>query len=156
MLRVWLFVHLLGMALWLGSLFTMGLLTARARTTDDPRVIAFTYAVNDRLYRGLVVISAVSTIVAGVALMLVANRPWFQPFPDHWLFQMQVVGLTALVATLVFIVPNSRALSSLAGTAVETGRTSPEFAVRVKRQAIAGSLVGMALVYSVLLGALRF
>ncbi len=155
-MRVWLFVHLLGMAMWLGSLFTMGILTARARATGDSRVIAFTYAVNDRLYRGLVGISAVITTGAGVGLMLVTHRPWFRPFPEHWLFQMQVVGLAALVATLVYIVPNSRALSSLAETATEAGEPSPEFAVRVKRQAIAGSLVGLALVYLVLLGALRF
>ena len=156
MLQAWNFVHLLGMALWLGSLFTMGILTARARATGDPRVVAFMYAVNHRLYRGLIVVSAVVTTSAGVALMLVTSRAWFRPFPDHWLFQMQIVGLAALAATLFFIVPNSRALSSLAKAAAETGEPSPEFTVRVKRQAIAGSLVGMALVYLVLLGALRF
>lgn len=155
-MRVSLFIHLLGMALWLGSLFTMGIVTARARATSDLSVIAFTYAVNHRLYRGLVVMSALLTTVAGVALMLVTGRPWFRPFPEHWLFQMQIVGLVALAATLFFVVPNSRALSSLAAEALDRGEPSPEFAGRVKRQAIAGSLVGMALVYLVLLGALRF
>jgi uncharacterized membrane protein len=144
------------MALWLGSLFTMGMLTARARATGDPKIVAFTYAANDRLYRGLIVVSAVVTIVAGVALMLATGRPWFRPFPEHWLFQMQIVGLAALEATLFIVVPNSRALSSLAVEAVDRGERSLEFVRRVKRQAIAGSLVGVALVYLVLLGALRF
>ena len=83
-------------------------------------------------------------------------RPWFRPFPEHWLFQMQVIGLIALILTLAVVVPNASALSALAEKAGETGAESAEFAGRVKRQAIYGSLVGVALVYLVLLGALRF
>ncbi len=156
MQRFWLFAHLSGMALWLGSLFTMGILTSRARATRDPGIIAFAYTVNHRVYRGLIVVVALVTTLAGVALMFVTGRLWFRPFPEHWLFQMQIVGLLALAATLFLLVPNSRALSSLAARASEKGEPSPEMAARMRRQAVAGSLVGLALIYLVLLGALRF
>ena len=156
MIRIWIFVHVFSMALWLGCMFTMGIWTARARASADLRVVAFTYAVARRLYQRVVGASAILTVAAGAVLMLLTNRPWFRPLPEHWLFQMQVIGTIVLLVTLLYILPNGGALATLTENAVEAGEFSPEFTSRVRRQAIVGSLVGVALAYLVLLGALRF
>jgi uncharacterized membrane protein len=150
------FVHLFGMALWLGSMFTMGIWTSRARATGDWKIIAFTYSAARRLYQRLVAVPAVVTVASGAILMFLTDRPWFRPFPEHWVFQMQLVGSIVLLVTLLYIVPNAGVLAKLAESSVETGEAAPEFSARVKRQAIVGSLVGLALAYLVLLGAYQF
>jgi hypothetical protein len=144
------------MAMWLGAMFTSSIWTSRARRTADRNTIAFAYSTALNMYKRLVSVVAVVTVLSGGILMLVTNRPWFRPFPEHWLFQMQVIGLVALVATLALVVPNASAVAALAQKTAETGNESAEFADRVKRQAVYGSLVGVALLYLVLLGALRF
>jgi len=153
---LWSFLHLLGMALWLGGMFTAGMWTSRARSTSDRTVIAFAYGTARRIYRGIVAAGAWVTIIAGAVLMFTTNRTWFQPFPEHWLFQMQIFGLLALAGTILYVIPNSTALARLADEGKEAGELSPEFQKRVKRQAIVGSAVGGILIYAVLLGSLRF
>jgi uncharacterized membrane protein len=150
------FLHLAGMSIWLGAMFTSSIWTSRARRTGDGSTIAFAYSTALNLYKRLVSVAAVVTVLSGGILMLVTNRPWFRPFPEHWLFQMQVIGLIALLLTLAVVVPNSSAVAALAEKTKQTGDESAEFTGRVKRQAVYGSLVGAALVYLVLLGALRF
>ena len=152
---IWLFLHLVGMAFWLGGLFTMGLWTVRARRTGDAKVIAFAYRTSSRLYRGVVTVGALLTILSGVLLMVQTGRPWFRPFPEHWLFQMQIVGTLAFLVTLFYLTPMSGKLARMAEPA-EGGEPGEEFARAVKVQGIVGSVVGMALIYSVLLGGLRF
>jgi uncharacterized membrane protein len=153
---MWFFLHLVGMALWLGGTFNVSLWVSRARRTGDPKTVAFAYATARRLYRSVVLSAAWISILSGAVLMIVTGRPWFRPFPDHWLFQMQVLGLIAVLATTVYVVPNAGALAKLAERAAEEGESSPEFSARLKGQAIVGSLVGALLVYAMLLGALRF
>ncbi len=150
--RLWLFFHLLGMALWIGGAFTLSLFTVRARATGDARITAFAYAAARRLYRGLISVGAWVTIVSGAILMFAIGQPWFRPFPEHWLFQMQIVGLIAFLATVAFLVPNATAIAALA----EADDSSAELRARVKKQALVGSVTGVALIYLILLGALRF
>lgn len=156
LIKILLFLHLLGMAFWLGGLFTLSVWTARARRTDDGRVVAFAYGTAGRLYRGVVGGAASLTVLAGAALVFAGDWRWFRPFPDHWLFQMQIIGLLAFLVTVAYLIPNGRALARLAERAAEEKERSGEFVSRVKRQAIVGSAIGGALIYLVLLGALRF
>ncbi len=149
------FLHLLGMVFWLGGMFVGSIWISSARKTGDESLLAFAYSTAHRLYRGIVGGGVALSIVSGVILMFVTDRAWFQPFPEHWLFQMQVVGLIAALVTVFYIIPNAAALAKLANqSAAESERSV--FAAKVRRQAIAGSLLGLLLVYLVLLGALRF
>ncbi len=154
--EIWRFFHLLGMAIWLGSLATLGVWTARARASGDHKIVAFTYATSIRLYRRFVAVAATLTTVAGALLMFVTNRPWFRPFPEHWLFQMQILGLLAFLLTLLYLVPNAGALARLAERTAEGGEVPAEFKRRAKRQSIAGGVLAFVMVYLVLLGAFRF
>lgn len=154
--RIWVFFHLLGMALWLGGMFALSMWTSRSRKADDLRVVAFAYSVAHRLYRGIVLGAAWLSVLSGVVLMFVTDRPWFRPFPEHWLFQMQILGIIAVLAFTFYVVPNAGALAMLAGQAAVEGEPSAAFNARVKKQAIVGSVIGAILVYQVLLGSLRF
>ncbi|KPK78722.1 MAG: hypothetical protein AMS25_14430 [Gemmatimonas sp. SM23_52] len=150
---IWIFLHVLGTAFWLGGVFVLSIWTARARGTGETQITAFAYSTARQLYRGLVLTAATLTIVAGAILMIVTQRPWFRPFPEHWLFQMQVIGFIAFLVTLIYVIPKAGALARLA----ERGDVeSPEFRAALKRGAIVGSAVGALLIYLVLLGALRF
>lgn len=151
--KITLFLHLIGMALWLGGAFTLSFWTARGRATGEPRVIAFTYGTASRSYRTVIGGGAWLTLLSGAGLMMLSGQTWFRPFPEHWLFQMQVIGLIAFIVTLAYVLPNAR---RLAGLAESEGPDAPEFARRVRAQAIIGSVVGVLLIYLVLLGSLRF
>ncbi|MGD2151697.1 MAG: DUF2269 family protein [Gemmatimonadales bacterium] len=152
---IWLFLHIIGVALWLGGTFTLSLWTSRARGSGHPETIAFAYGTARRLYRGLVAVAATVTIVAGAILMIATGRPFFRPFPEHWLFQMQVVGLLAYLATLFIVLPTASRLAKLAERGGELEEDKAMFAAKVRQQAIVGSLVGALLVYVVLVGALQ-
>lgn len=150
---IWIFLHVLGTAFWLGGMFVLSIWTARARGTGETQIIAFAYSTARQLYRGLVLTAATLTIVAGAILMIVTQRPWFRPFPGHWLFQMQVIGFIAFLITLIYVIPKAGALARPA----ERGEVeSPEVRAAMKRGAIVGSAVGALLIYLVLLGGLRF
>ncbi len=154
---IWLFIHLLGMALWLGGLLTLGVWTVAARRTGDSKVVAFVYSTARKLYRGVVTSGAILTLVGGILLMVETGRPWFRPFPDHWLFQMQILGILAFVVTLLYLVPSSGALAAMAEQRAAAGEDASEsFTARVKRQGMVASLVGVVLIYVLLLGGLRF
>lgn len=159
MARVLIFFHLLGMAMWVGGMLTLAIWTARARRSGDAHIVSFAYGTAGRLYKGVVSIGAWLSILSGGALMFVTGRAWFRPFPEHWLFQMQVLGIAAFLVTVAYLVPNSSALARLAelgdSESAETER-SAEFGRRVKRSAIFGSVVGAVLIYLILAGALRF
>ena len=150
------FLHLLGMVLWLGGMFVGSIWTSRARKTGNESLLAFAYTTAHRLYRVIVGGGVALSIASGVILVFVTDRAWFQPFPEHWLFQMQVVGLIAALVTVFYIMPNATALAKLANQSAADGERTSAFAAKAKRQAIAGSLLGLLLVYLVLLGALRF
>jgi uncharacterized membrane protein len=152
---IWLFLHLIGVALWLGGMFTLSLWTARARASGVQEVIAFAYVTARRLYRGLIAVASTLTVVAGAVLMIATGRPFFRPFPEHWLFQMQVAGTLAFLAMLFIVLPTAGTLAELAERGGELEDDKAKFAAKVKQQAIVGSLVGALLVYVVLTGALR-
>jgi putative copper export protein len=153
---LWKFLHIVAMALWFGGMAALGIWTGRARRSGDPRIVAFAYSTAGRFYRGMVTGVALLSVFSGAMLMVVTNRPWFRPLPEHWLFQMQIVGITALLLTLFYVVPNARAIGSQAQSVAEGGEDAPEFARRVKRQVIVGNVVGLLLLYQVLLGSFRF
>ncbi|NIR45658.1 MAG: DUF2269 family protein [Gemmatimonadetes bacterium] len=156
MVKLWGFLHLAGMAFWLGGMTTLGIWTGRARRTADPRIIVFAYNTAARYYRGFISAVAIVTFVSGIALVFATNREWFQPFPDHWLFQMQIIGTLVFLATLFFVIPNAVALAGFAERDAEEGTVSPQFARRVRWQVIVGNAVGAALIYLVILGVFRF
>lgn len=156
MIGALLFLHIVGVAFWLGGLFALGAFTARARRAGDASVLVFAYRTGSVLYRNVVAVGAWITILSGAALVFAGDWGWFRPFPNHWLFQMQVLGLLVFGVTVLYLVPRSGRMAALAERTTREPDRASEFESGVRRQAIVASVTGGVLLYIVLLGAVRF
>lgn len=150
-----LFVHLLGIVLWLGGTLTMAGVTARAVRSGDRRLIAFAYRAAARTNRSLGLSGILLTVAGGVALMIQRGYAWFQPFPNHWLFQMQLLGILAAVVGVFYLLPIGSRLAEAAEASAAAGEDSTAFLRFRRRNAIVSSLVGLVLLVVLALGALK-
>lgn len=139
------FVHVLGVVLWMGAAVTLPFVTGRAARADDPGVTAFAYRINARLMTTLGLGGMLLTLVGGVWLTAEMPYEFFRPFPNHWLFQMQVLGIASVLVGALYQVPLSRRLAREAQRSVEAGGETEDFARYRKRYAIVGSVVGVVL-----------
>jgi len=149
------FVHDLGFVLWLGVTLTMAFVTAGAARSGNLEVIAFAYRTSARVYKTLGLAGMVLTLVAGIALTMALGHPFFRPFPAHWLFQMQLLGIAAFVVSALYLIPVSVRLAIAAEASAAAGQESATFARLRKRVAIVSSIVGGVLLIVLLLGTLR-
>ena len=149
------FVHDLGFVLWLGVTLTMAFVTAGAARSGNLEVVAFAYRTSARIYKTLGLAGMVLTLVAGLALTMVLGHPFFRPFPAHWLFQMQVLGIAAFLVSAFYLVPLSARLAAAAEASAAAGEKSATFARYRKRVAIVSSIVGAVLLLVLLFGTLR-
>ncbi|MDX1577110.1 MAG: DUF2269 family protein [Gemmatimonadota bacterium] len=150
-----LFAHVLGLALWFGVTFTLALLTVRAGRTQNRDVIAFIYRGTCHLLKGPGLVGLLLTIGSGFGLIAAGGWGYFQPFPNHWLFQMQILGLIAAVLALALQLPNAGRLARAAEAAAAAGEESAAFQRFRKRNAIVSSVIGLLLLVSILLGTVR-
>jgi len=150
-----LFLHVLGLALWFGVSFTLALLTVRANRSGDRSVVAFTYRTGCELTKGPALIGLLLTVGSGLGLVSAGGYGFFQVTPDHWLFQMQVIGLVALVLALGFQIPNAGRLARAAEASATAGEESAAFTRFRKRNALVSSIIGLLLVLAMLMGTVR-
>lgn len=166
MTGLWLFLHILGVVLWLGLAVSLSVVTARAGRSDEPAVARFAYRTNASLMSTLGLAGMVLTVVAGFALTESMGYGYFQPFPEHWLFQMQLLGSVAFLVGVFYEIPLSRKLARLAGEprgsegpgdVASEGRAGAgqELERLRKRRAIVGSINGTLLLAVVLLATLK-
>lgn len=153
---LFLFLHVLGVALWLGVGLTLAFVTGRAARQGSGEVVAFAYRLNDRLMRTLGLTGMVLTLAGGIGLT--AANPaygWFQPFPDHWLFQMQLLGFLAVGIGAFYQLPLGRRLAEAAEESARRGEATDAFRTYRKRNAVVASVNGLVLLILILLGTLR-
>lgn len=157
MLRgVFLFVHVLGVALWLGLALVLSFVTGRARKEGGPETVAFAYRTSHRIMKTLGLAGMVLTVGGGAALVMVAPEwSWFQAFPDHWLFQMQILGFLAFGLGAFYQLPLGGRLADAAEASAERGEATDAFRRNRKRYAIVASVNGFILLLLVLLGTVR-
>lgn len=153
--RVWLFLHVLGFTLWVGVAVTTAFLAARARRAGNPSNVAFAYRASSQLMKTLGLVGMVLTVGAGFLLTAARDHPFFQPFPEHWLFQMQLLGSLAFLVGVLYQVPLADRLARAAEASAEAGEESEAFRKYRKRNAVLGSVVGTVLLLIVLLGTLQ-
>jgi uncharacterized membrane protein len=152
---IFLFLHLLGIALWLGGSLTIAAVTGRAVRSGDRNLIAFAYRTAVRVNRSLGFAGMLLTVGGGVALMVQRGHPWFQPFPDHWLFQMQLLGFLAFAVGVFYLIPIRYRLAEAAEASAAAGEDSATFIRFRRRHAVVGSLVSLVLLVVLALGALK-
>ena len=152
---IMLFGHIVGFVLWFGVSFTVALVSIRAKRTGDRTVMAFAYRTTQSLLRGPGLIGAFLAIICGFGLMGMRGYAFFEPFPHHWMFQMQVFGVAAFVAMLVFQLPNAERLARAAEASAAASEDSAAFVAFQKRHKIVSSLIGLMILVAMLMGALR-
>lgn len=152
---LFLFLHLLGVVLWLGVSFTLSFVTGKAARLGDAGVAAFAYRAASRLNRTLGVAGVLLTLGSGIGLTVVMRYGFFRPFPHHWLFQMQLLGSIAAALALFYQLPNAERLARAAEAWARAGEQPEIFGKLRQRSAIVGSLIGFILLVLVGLGAFR-
>jgi uncharacterized membrane protein len=152
---LFLFLHVLGVVLWLGLGITLPFITGPASREENLEVAAFAYEAADRLTRTLGLSGMILTLVGGVGLTMTMGFHWFRPFPNHWLFQMQVLGILSVVVGVLYQVPLAGRLAREARASAEAGARTETFAKYRKRHAIVGSVIGGLLLIVLVLATLK-
>ena len=150
-----LFVHILGFVLWLGVTFTLAAFAVKAAKSENRDVIAFTYRTACHLLKGPGLIGMILTIGSGIWLTVAHGYSFFQPFPNHWLFQMQFLGTIAFLVALFYQIPLADRLARAAEASAAAGESSAAFLKFRKRNGMVGSILGLLLLINLVLGAVR-
>lgn len=150
----YLFLHLLGVVLWLGLTLTMAFVTGRASRTGDLGVAAFAYGAAARLNRTVGLTGMLLTVLSGFAMLPAMGYRVFELAP-HWLFQMQVLGLISFAVGAVYLIPLTRRLAGAAEASASAGEPSTAFLRYRKRYALVSSIIGGLLLIVLALGALK-
>lgn len=153
--RVLLFLHLVGIVLWLGVSLAMAFVTGRAARQGDRSLAAFAYRAASGLHKTLGAAGMLLTVGSGVGLTVVGGYSFFQPFPEHWLFQMQVLGTGAFLVALLYQLPLTEKLARAAEASATAGEDSAVYEKYRRRNAVVSSVVGLVLLVVLALGVFR-
>jgi uncharacterized membrane protein len=139
-----LYLHLLGVIVWVGGGALFGLWGARARRTGQPSLVAFVAETVAWLLDRVITPAVVVTVATGLALAAV--QEW-SPRPPAWL----VVKVVFVVAGLVLLFgaqrPTARALAAaLHATGRRSAAQVPVLARRHLRLGIAGGVLALFIV----------
>ena len=145
----WLFIHVLGIVLWIGGgLATMVAGVAAKQFTPETRLAA--YRLTSAVQRVLVGPGAVAVLVSGVVLTMRYMRDGVIP---GWLALMMATGIPAAAVALGVALPTAARLGRLE-LDVQGGLPAPFAALRlrlVQTASIAGGLGLIALVAGTIL-----
>lgn len=144
--RVWLFLHLLGIVLWLGGALSMMVMRVFARRED-----AVSLGVLARLQAGVARVLVGPGAGAVLFTGIIMTMQLYGGMPPMWLLVMTIAGFAAGIITLAVTVP----------TAGKLARLDPagEYADYVKllrdRQRLWSSISGTLGLIALVAGALR-
>ncbi|MDH3734522.1 MAG: hypothetical protein OEU54_13405 [Gemmatimonadota bacterium] len=147
--------HIFGFVLWFGVTFTVSLISARAKRTGDRTVMAFAYRSSQGMLKGPGLIGAILAIVCGFGLTGVMEYGYFEPWPNHWMFQMQLMGVLAFLAMILLQLPNAERLARAAEASAAADEDSEAFVSFHKRHALISSVIGLMLLVALVLGSLK-
>ena len=154
MQRFGLFLHVFGVALWLGASFAFMVIGPAARRMPL-EAWAHTWLTLARVQRIIVAPAAAAVTVTGVLLTMTLAGSGFEMGNALWLMIMQGLGLLAAVITLAVATPMMNRMAVLARRSLEKGQIDPA-AESVRRVvAIAGSIAGVMLLAALWFGVTR-
>jgi hypothetical protein len=103
----WLFLHFLGIVMWLGGALGNMVVGIQARTAPRDQLNAIVRGLA-QVYRVLLLPGSVLAVVSGLILTLVVyGGPGGMQTVSHWLMTMQGAGLVAALITLIGVVPTA-------------------------------------------------
>ena len=113
MVRLWLFLHLLGFTMWLGGAISTMFAGIAARNESRPALGAVVRA-QAAVQRLIIGPGALLTVLSGLMLTLNVNRRLDESEGvAPWLMVMQVAGLAAGLITLAITVPTGMRLARI-------------------------------------------
>jgi hypothetical protein len=149
MRHAWLFVHLLGIVMWLGG--ALGVMAVGIASRAEPRDgYGMAMRMLAAIYRAVILPGSLATVVSGLVLTLMMyGGPAGLGAASHWLMMMQGTGLLAALITLVVLVP----------TAIRLLRVDPvgqslQFDALRRKQVRLGMVSGLLGLLALLAGAL--
>lgn len=145
MYQLLLAIHIIALAMWLGSGMTYALWSNRGRGVANLDITAFVFRTMGRSSAAFTVSGAFLTVLSGIGLTLVGGLPWFDP-ATLWLFLMQVLGILAMVIAIAVLHPRGLRMAQLAEQGVRRGHQDPEFYALNRQQALLSSLTGVLIV----------
>jgi hypothetical protein len=135
MIRLWLFLHLLGFTLWLGGAMAAMIMGVAAKREDRHGVGAVVRS-QASLMKAAIAPGALIAVLSGLILtfQLSSDLPGF----NIWLVVMQGAGLVAALLTLLISLPTAAKLGRLD----PVGEAAGYFDELRQRQRIVGSIAG--------------
>jgi len=133
---VWLFLHVIGFAAWMGGGLAMMLAGITARNFSPEERLAV-YRATSVVARNLVGTGALLVLVSGFVLSV----PYFQATMPGWLMAMQGLGLVGAVIAIGIVAPTAARMGRL--QLDPRGELPESFAGLRKRQAIFATIAGV-------------
>ena len=133
---VWLFLHVIGFAAWMGGGLAMMLAGITARNFSPEERLAV-YRATSVVARNLVGTGALLVLVSGFVLSV----PYFQATMPGWLMAMQGLGLVGAVIAIGIVAPTAARMGRL--QLDPRGELPESFAGLRRRQAIFATIAGV-------------
>ena len=134
-MSLWLFLHLLGIALWMGGGFS-AMAVAIASKAEARSALGTVARSQWAITRGLIFPGSLLTVVSG--LFLTFKLMHGPAMGNGWLVTMQVLGIVLALLALAVLVPNAARLSRID----PMGEHAAYFDRLRTRQRMFGSLAG--------------
>ncbi|HEV8400633.1 MAG TPA: hypothetical protein VGQ18_12460 [Gemmatimonadales bacterium] len=133
---LWLFLHIMGFAAWMGGGLAMMLAGITAKNFSAEERLAV-YRATSVVARNLVGTGALLVLVSGFVLSV----PYFQATMPGWLMAMQGLGLVGAVIAIGIVTPTAARMGRL--QLDPRGEMPEAFAGLRKRQAIFATIAGV-------------
>ena len=142
---LWLFLHLMGFAAWLGGGLAMMLAGITAKHFPPEERLAV-YRVTSVVARNLIGPGALLVLLSGFVLSI----PFFQAPMPSWLMAMQGLGLIGAIIAIGIVTPTAARMGRL--ELDPRGELPESFAGLRKRQVIFATLAGIFALLALLVG----
>jgi hypothetical protein len=148
-IRLWLFLHLLGFTMWLGG--ALGVMAAAAARHEDRTGLGAVVRAQTSILKMIVAPGALLTVLSGLVLTFaVAGRTGELVGFSIWLVIMQGAGLVAALLTLLITLPTASKLARLD----PVGPYAAYFDELRQRQRVVASISGTLGLVALLAGAM--
>jgi len=145
MTGVWLFLHLMGFAAWLGGGLAMMLAGITAKHFPPEERLAV-YRATSVVARNLIGPGALLVLVSGFVLSI----PFFQAAMPGWLMAMQGLGLIGAIVAIGIVTPTAARMGRL--ELDPRGELPESFSGLRKRQAVFATVAGVFALLALLAG----
>jgi uncharacterized membrane protein len=144
MREVWLYIHLLGVIVWIGGGALFALWGARARRTGQPSLAIFVAETITWLMDRVIIPALLVTLASGVLLAFATDAA---RTPPRWLIVKLALVVVGVVLVLAGQRPTARALvHALHATGKKAGAQVPGLARRQARLGMIGGLLGLIII----------